>query len=87
VAGKTAAERYPEVQIGRKVRFGRGDWESSGIMDAGRGAQALVSFGANVNQIGSGPAASRSAEFGAGARHRRGDRQGRWPTISITINA
>jgi putative ABC transport system permease protein len=52
VAGKSAAERYPEVQIGRKVRFGRGDWEIVGIMDAGRGAQASELWG-DVNQVGS----------------------------------
>ena len=52
VAGRSAAERYPEVQIGRKVRFGRGDWEIVGIMDAGRGAQASELWG-DVNQIGS----------------------------------
>ena len=52
VAGKSAAERYPEVQIGRKVRFGRGDWEIVGIMDAGRGAQASELWG-DLNQIGS----------------------------------
>jgi putative ABC transport system permease protein len=52
VAGKTAAERYPEVQIGRKVRFGRGEWEIVGIMDAGRGAQGSELWG-DVNQIGS----------------------------------
>jgi putative ABC transport system permease protein len=52
VVGKSAAERYPEVQIGRKVRFGRGDWEIVGIMDAGRGAQASELWG-DLNQIGS----------------------------------
>jgi putative ABC transport system permease protein len=52
VAGKTAADRYPEVRLGRKVRFGRGDWEIVGIMDAGRGAQASELWG-DVNQIGS----------------------------------
>jgi putative ABC transport system permease protein len=51
VAGKTAAERYPEAQLGRKVRFGRGDWEIVGIMDAGRGAQASELWG-DLNQIG-----------------------------------
>ena len=35
VVGKSAAERYPEVQIGKKIRFGRGDWEVVGVMDAG----------------------------------------------------
>ena len=52
VAGKTAADRYPEAQLGRKVRFGRGDWEIVGIMDAGRGAQASELWG-DLNQIGS----------------------------------
>jgi putative ABC transport system permease protein len=52
VVGKSAAERYPEVQIGRKVRFGRGDWEIVGIMDAGRGAQASELWG-DLNQVGS----------------------------------
>jgi putative ABC transport system permease protein len=52
VAGKAAAERYPEAQLGRKVRFGRGDWEIVGVMDAGRGAQASELWG-DVNQIGS----------------------------------
>jgi putative ABC transport system permease protein len=51
VAGKSAAERYPEVQIGRKIRFGRGDWEIVGIMDAGRGAQASEIWG-DLNQVG-----------------------------------
>ena len=52
VAGQITAGRYPEAQIGRKVRFGRGDWEIVGIMDAGRGAQASELWG-DVNQIGS----------------------------------
>jgi len=52
VVGKSAAKRYPEVQIGRKVRFGRGDWEIVGIMDAGRGAQGSELWG-DLNQIGS----------------------------------
>ena len=50
VAGKSAAERYPEVQIGSKIRFGRGDWEIVGIMDAGRGAQASEIWG-DLNQV------------------------------------
>jgi putative ABC transport system permease protein len=52
VAGKSAADRYPEVQIGRKIRFGRGDWEIVGIMDAGRGAQASEIWG-DLNQVSS----------------------------------
>jgi putative ABC transport system permease protein len=52
VVGKSAADRYPEVQIGRKIRFGRGDWDIVGIMDAGRGAQASELWG-DLNQVGS----------------------------------
>jgi putative ABC transport system permease protein len=52
VAGKTAADRYPEVQIGRKIRFGRGDWEIVGVMDAGHGAQASEIWG-DLNQVSS----------------------------------
>ena len=52
VAGKTAADRYPELQIGRKIRFGRGDWEIVGVMDAGHGAQASEIWG-DLNQVAS----------------------------------
>jgi len=52
VVGRSAAERYPEVQVGKKVRFGRGDWDIVGVMDAGRGAQASELWG-DLNQVGS----------------------------------
>jgi len=52
VAGRAAADRYPEVRLGRRVRFGRGDWEIVGIMDAGRGAQASEIWG-DLNQVAS----------------------------------
>jgi ABC-type antimicrobial peptide transport system permease subunit len=39
VVGKAVADRFPEAQIGRKVRFGRGDWEIVGVFDASGGAQ------------------------------------------------
>ena len=52
VVGKTAADRYPELQIGRKIRFGRGDWDIVGVMDAGRGAQASEIWG-DLNQVSS----------------------------------
>ncbi len=52
VAGKAAADRYPEVGLGRKVHYGRGDWEIVGIMDAGRGAQASEIWG-DLNQVSS----------------------------------
>ena len=52
VAGRSTADRYPEAQIGHKIRFGRGDWEIVGIMDAGRGAQSSELWG-DLNQVGS----------------------------------
>jgi putative ABC transport system permease protein len=39
VVGKSVAQRFPGGQIGKKVRFGRGEWEIVGIIDAGRGTQ------------------------------------------------
>ena len=50
VAGKAANERYPEAQIGKKIAFGRGQWEIVGVMDAGRGAQNSELWG-DLNQI------------------------------------
>ena len=38
VVGKGLAGRYPDARMGRKLRFGRGEWEVVGVMDAGRGA-------------------------------------------------
>ncbi|HEY1492944.1 MAG TPA: ABC transporter permease [Candidatus Solibacter sp.] len=52
VVGKSVAERYPEAQIGRKIKFGRGDWDIVGVMDAGRGAQASELWG-DLNQVSS----------------------------------
>jgi ABC-type lipoprotein release transport system permease subunit len=39
VVGKSVADRFPEAQIGKKVHFGRGDWEIVGVFDASGGAQ------------------------------------------------
>jgi len=50
VVGKSVAERYPEAQIGHKIKFGRGDWDIVGVMDAGRGAQASELWG-DLNQV------------------------------------
>ena len=50
VVGKSVSERYPEAQIGRKIKFGRGDWDIVGVMDAGRGAQASELWG-DHNQV------------------------------------
>lgn len=52
VVGKGVAERYPMAQIGRKIRFGRGDWEVVGIMDAGRSASNSEIF-CDLNQLSS----------------------------------
>ena len=52
VAGKSISERFPDARVGRKIRFGRGDWEVVGTMDAGHGAQNSEIWG-DVNQISS----------------------------------
>jgi putative ABC transport system permease protein len=39
VVGKAVADRIPAAQIGKKIQFGRGQWEIVGVMDAGGGAQ------------------------------------------------
>ncbi len=38
VVGKSIAARFPAAQLGRKLTFGRGDWDVVGIMDAGKSA-------------------------------------------------
>jgi putative ABC transport system permease protein len=38
VVGKALAERYPGVQIGNKLSFGRGEWEIVGVMSQGKSA-------------------------------------------------
>jgi putative ABC transport system permease protein len=38
VVGKSIAARFPAARLGRKVAFGRGEWEVVGIMDAGKSA-------------------------------------------------
>jgi len=45
VVGKSVAEQYPAARIGRKVRFGRGDWEIVGVFDAAGGAQGSEVWG------------------------------------------
>ena len=52
VVGKPIASRYPEAGIGKKIRFGRGDWEVVGLMDAGRGEQGSEIWG-DLNQVSS----------------------------------
>lgn len=52
VVGKDVAARHPQAAPGRTVRFGRGDWEIVGVMDAGRGAQASEIWG-DLDQVAS----------------------------------
>jgi putative ABC transport system permease protein len=50
VVGKSVAQRYPDAQLGKRLRFGRGEWEVVGIMDAGASAVNSEIWG-DLNQI------------------------------------
>ena len=50
VVGKSIAQRYPGAALGKRIAFGRGDWEVVGIMDAGKSAQNSEIFG-DLNQV------------------------------------
>jgi putative ABC transport system permease protein len=50
VVGKSVANRYPEAQIGKRLRFGKGEWLIVGIMDGGRSALNSEMWG-DLNQI------------------------------------
>ncbi len=52
VVGQSIAKRFPSARLGSKLRFGRGDWEVVGVMDAGKTAVASEIF-ADLNQISS----------------------------------
>ena len=52
VVGKSAAARFPDAQIGKRIKLGRGDWEIVGVMAAGNSAQGSEIWG-DLNQIGS----------------------------------
>jgi putative ABC transport system permease protein len=43
--GKATAKRYPNAQLGRQLRFGKGLWTVVGIMDSGGGAVDSEIFG------------------------------------------
>jgi len=45
VVGKSVADRFPSAQIGKKVHFGRGEWEIVGVFDASGGAQSSEVWG------------------------------------------
>jgi putative ABC transport system permease protein len=50
VVGQSAARRFPDARIGGKIKFGRGDWEIVGVMEAGASAQASELWG-DLNQV------------------------------------
>jgi putative ABC transport system permease protein len=52
VVGKSIAKSYPDTQLGRKLRFGKGEWEVVGVMDAEQSAMNSEIFG-DLNQISS----------------------------------
>jgi putative ABC transport system permease protein len=52
VVGRSVASRFPDAHLGGKVRFGRGDWDIVGVMDADGGAQNSEIWG-DSNQVSS----------------------------------
>jgi putative ABC transport system permease protein len=51
VVGKSVVKRYPNAQPGKRLRFGRGEWEVVGVFDAGDSAFNGEIWG-ELNQIG-----------------------------------
>jgi putative ABC transport system permease protein len=52
VIGKSIAKRYPTAQIGKQLKFGKGQWTVVGIMNAGTSAVNSEIFG-DGNQVAS----------------------------------
>ena len=52
VVGKSVAKRYPNAQLGKHLRFGRGEWEVVGVFDAGESAVNGEIWG-ELNQVSS----------------------------------
>jgi putative ABC transport system permease protein len=52
IVGKNTAARHAVANVGRSLRFGRGDWEIVGVFDAGRSA-ANSEVWADLNQVAS----------------------------------
>jgi putative ABC transport system permease protein len=50
VAGSSVAQRFPGARAGKKVLFGRGEWEIVGVMETGSGAQSSEIWG-DLNQV------------------------------------
>jgi putative ABC transport system permease protein len=52
VVGKSVAKRYPGAQLGKTLRFGRGEWLVVGVLDGGESAINSEIWG-DLNQISS----------------------------------
>jgi putative ABC transport system permease protein len=52
VVGKSIAQRYPDAQLGRRLRFGKGYWLIVGMMDGGQSALNSEIWG-DLNQVSS----------------------------------
>jgi len=52
VVGESIEKRFPDARVGKRLHFGRGDWEVVGIMSAGRGMANSEIFG-DLNQVSS----------------------------------
>ncbi len=52
VVGKSIASRFPDAQLGRSLRFGKGEWVIVGVMNGGRSAVNSEIWG-DLNQIAS----------------------------------
>jgi putative ABC transport system permease protein len=50
VVGKSVASRYPGAELGKKLHFGRGDWEVVGVMDSDSSATNSEIY-ADLNQM------------------------------------
>jgi putative ABC transport system permease protein len=50
VVGRSVARRYPQAQLGRQIRFGKGLWDVVGVMDAGQSVFNSEIWG-DLNQI------------------------------------
>jgi len=52
VVGKSVEKRYPNAQIGKQLRFGKGYWTVVGVMDGGKSAFNSEIWG-DANQVAS----------------------------------
>jgi putative ABC transport system permease protein len=50
VVGQSLAKRFPDAQLGRKLRIGSGDWDVVGIMSAGQSATNSEIY-VDLNQV------------------------------------